>query len=589
MQRVHLGPSLIALALFAGTAGAAIPAAGASTEDTRFTAIYAAEWTWRQSQTADDEDSDGHISPHLPDVGPVAQAAKLRMWTDVSAQLAKIDPTRLSPNAQIDFQVYRYQIDSLLAAQRYRDYEKPLNADTSFWGDVQATARETFRTEQDYRAYLTMMNDVPRYFAQQTANMKAGLARGFTPPRVTVEGRDATIASALEGKAIQDNPFYLPFIKMPAAIPPETQAALRAAGAVAIRDQVIPAYRTLLTFLRDEYIPRARTRIDAYSLPDGRAYYQSKIREFTTLDLSPDQIHQIGLNEVASIHAQMLGVMKEAGFKGDLPGFLAFLRTDPQFYARTPQELLSRAAWIAKTFDGKAKSWFGRLPRSRFGIVPVPADIAPFYTSGRGGPGVYLVNTYNLPSRPLYALPALTLHESAPGHAFQMPLAQENKDLLPFRRQSYISAYGEGWALYCEKLGDEMGMYETPYDRFGMLSYQMWRAARLVVDTGIHAMGWTRAQAQQYLHDNTALADHEIETEVDRYIAWPGQALSYYLGEKTIVELRAKAERALGPSFNVRAFHDTVLQMGSVPLPVLRARIDRFIAEGGKGPYPDEE
>jgi len=589
LQRVHLGPSLIALALFAGTAGAAIPAAGASTEDTRFTAIYAAEWTWRQSQTADDEDSDGHISPHLPDVGPVAQAAKLRMWTDVSAQLAKIDPTRLSPNAQIDFQVYRYQIDSLLAAQRYRDYEKPLNADTSFWGDVQATARETFRTEQDYRAYLTMMNDVPRYFAQQTANMKAGLARGFTPPRVTVEGRDATIASALEGKAIQDNPFYLPFIKMPAAIPPETQAALRAAGAVAIRDQVIPAYRTLLTFLRDEYIPRARTRIDAYSLPDGRAYYQSKIREFTTLDLSPDQIHQIGLNEVASIHAQMLGVMKEAGFKGDLPGFLAFLRTDPQFYARTPQELLSRAAWIAKTFDGKAKSWFGRLPRSRFGIVPVPADIAPFYTSGRGGPGVYLVNTYNLPSRPLYALPALTLHESAPGHAFQMPLAQENKDLLPFRRQSYISAYGEGWALYCEKLGDEMGMYETPYDRFGMLSYQMWRAARLVVDTGIHAMGWTRAQAQQYLHDNTALADHEIETEVDRYIAWPGQALSYYLGEKTIVELRAKAERALGPSFNVRAFHDTVLQMGSVPLPVLRARIDRFIAEGGKGPYPDEE
>jgi len=589
LPRAHFGASLIALALLVSTANATTPDGGASTEDTRFKTLYATEWTWRQSQSADNEDSDGHIAPHLPDVGPVAQAAKLRRWTDVSAQLAKIDPARLSPTAQVDFRVYRYQIDSLLAAQSFRDYEKPLNADTSFWGDVQATARETFRTEQDYRAYLSMMNEVPRYFAQQVANMKAGLARDFTPPRVTVEGRDATVASALEGKTAQDNPFYLPFIKMPATIPPETQAALRAAGAAAIRDQVIPAYRTLLTFLRDEYIPHARTRIDAYSLPDGRAYYQSKIREFTTLDLSPDQIHQIGLDEVAGIHAQMLEVMKEAGFKGALPAFLAFLRTDPQFYARTPQELLSRAAWIAKTFDGKAKSWFGRLPRSRFGIVPVPADIAPFYTSGRGGPGVYLVNTYDLPSRPLYALPALTLHESAPGHAFQMPLAQENKDLPPFRQQSYISAYGEGWALYCERLGDEMEMYQTPYDRFGMLSYQMWRAARLVVDTGIHAMGWTRAQAQQYLHENTALADHEIETEVDRYIAWPGQALSYYLGEKTIVELRSKAERALGPRFNVRAFHDTVLQMGSVPLPVLRQRIDRFIAEGGKGPYPDEE
>ena len=589
MRSTKIGPSLaIALAMWAPAAHAASSPA-ARTEDARFKAIYSAEWTWRQRQMADDEDSGDHISPHLPDVGPEAQAAKLRMWTDVSARLARIDPARLSPDARINLQVYRYQIDTLLAAQRYRDYEKPLNADTSFWGDVQATARENFRTEQDYRNYIAMMGDVPRYFAQQVGNMKAGLARGFTPPRITVEGRDATVASAIDPKSLEENPFYLPFAKMPATIPPETQAALRAAGAAAIRAKVIPAYRALLAFLREQYIPQARTRIDAYSLPDGKAYYQSKIREFATLDLSPGQIHQIGLDEVAAIQARMREVMKDASFKGDLPAFLAFLRSDPQFYAKTPQELLSRAAWIAKTFDGKAKMWFGRMPRSRFGIIPVPADIAPFYTSGRGGPGVYLVNTYNLPSRPLYALPALTLHESAPGHAFQMPLAEENKDLPPFRQHTYISAYGEGWALYCEKLGDEMGMYETPYDRFGMLSYQMWRAARLVVDTGIHAMGWTRAQAQQYLHDNTALADHEIETEVDRYIAWPGQALSYYLGEKTIVELRAKAQKALGARFNIRAFHDTVLQMGSVPLPVLRARIDRFIAEGGKGPYPDEE
>ena len=285
----------------------------------------------------------------------------------------------------------------------------------------------------------------------------------------------------------------------------------------------------------------------------------------------------------------MLEQMRATGFSGDFPQFLKFLRTDPRFYARTPQELLMRAAWIAKVFDGKASTYFGYLPRARFAIKPVPDDLAPFYTAGRGGPGVYLLNTYDLPSRPLYNLAALTLHESAPGHAFQIPIAMEHKGQPDFRRHSYISAYGEGWALYCEKLGEEMGMYETPYDRFGMLGYQIWRAARLVVDTGVHAQGWTREQAMDYLREYTALPEREIGTEVDRYIAWPGQALSYYLGERTILEGRGRAEQALGEHFNIRAFHDAVLELGSVPLPVLTARIERFIAEGGKGPYPDME
>jgi uncharacterized protein (DUF885 family) len=285
----------------------------------------------------------------------------------------------------------------------------------------------------------------------------------------------------------------------------------------------------------------------------------------------------------------MLDVMKQSGFNGDFPAFLQFLRTDPQFYAKTPEELLMRGAWIAKKFDGKAAQFFGYLPRQRFAIRPVPDDLAPFYTSGRGGPGVYLINTYNLPSRPLYSLTALTLHESAPGHAFQMPIAMEHKEQPEFRQHTYISAFGEGWALYCEKLGVEMGMYETPYERFGMLSYQMWRAARLVVDTGIHSQGWTRDRAIQYMLEYTALPQHEIETEVDRYIAWPAQALSYYLGEMAMVKARDKAEKALGDKFNIRAFHDTVLEQGSVPLPVLEARIDQFIADGGKGPYPEME
>jgi uncharacterized protein (DUF885 family) len=327
----------------------------------------------------------------------------------------------------------------------------------------------------------------------------------------------------------------------------------------------------------------------AEKLPDGVAYYRSKIREFTTLDLTPDQIHAIGLSEMTGIRAEMDAVIRQVSFTDGYRAFQQMLRTDPRFYAKTPDALLKDAAWIAKRFDGKASTWFGHLPRGRFAIRPVPAAIAPFYTAGRGGADVYLLNTYDLPSRPLFQLTALTLHESAPGHSFQLSLAEEDKDQPAFRRREYISAYGEGWALYCERLGDEMGMYETPYDRFGMLSYQAWRAARLVVDTGIHHLGWTREQAVAYLHDNTALSDREIGTEVDRYISWPGQALSYYLGERDIRENRARAEKALGPRFSLRAFHDVVLQLGSVPLPEIDRRIDRFITEGGRGPYPDDE
>ena len=596
-MRIHwrvgiAGIALTAALVLSPTAMATPPAAtvAADGEDARFAALTAEEWAWRKLQFADDEDSATHDVPHLPDVGPAAQAARLAKWQQVRAALDRIDVSRLSDANKTNFAVYRYQIDTLLSAQRYREYEMPLSADTNFWGDVAGSARDAhLHSEADYRGYIAMLRDVPRYFDQQIGNMRAGLARGFTLPRITVEGRDGTVTPIVDAKTPQDTVFYAPFKAMPATIPADVQAALRADAVAAIRDAVVPAHRKLLAFLRDDYIPHARTTLDAASLPDGRAYYQAQIREYTTLDLPPEAIHRIGLAEVAGIRAQMQQVMQEVHFTGDLPAFLNFLRTDPQFYVTTPQALLDRAAWIAKEFDGKAADWFGRLPRRRFAIVPVPDDIAPFYTGGRGGPGIYLVNTWNLPSRPLYSLPALTLHESAPGHAFQMPLAAENKDLPAFRKDSYISAYGEGWALYCEKLGEDMGMYHTPYERFGMLSYQMWRAARLVVDTGIHTMGWSREQARQYLHDNTALSDHEIATETDRYIAWPGQALSYYLGEKAILDGRARAEKALGPKFDIRAFHDTVLQLGSVPLPVLEARIDRFIADGGKGPYPELE
>jgi uncharacterized protein (DUF885 family) len=578
-------PLLCSVALILAAPVSAAPAKA----DAAFRKIAESEYRWRKLQEGPDEDSANPAEARLPDVGPKAQAEALARWTRAEAELERIRPTDLSPAERTNYQVYKAQIDALLASQRFRDYEKPLNSDTSFWGEIAGLARGEFRSERSYRNYITELREVPRYFDQQIDNMRAGLKRGFTPPKITLQGRDVGVAEIANAADSEKTVFFEPFKTFPVGMPSTTQAQLREQAKAVIRDAVIPAHAKLLKFLRDEYIPGARTTIAAYDLPDGKAYYQSKIREFVTLDLPPEKIHAIGLAEVARIRARMLDVMKEVGFKGDLPAFLQFLRTDPQFYAKTPQELLNDAAWLAKTFDGKASQWFGRLPRSRFAVKPVPPEIAPYYTGGRGGPGIYLVNTYNLPSRPLYSLPALTLHESAPGHAFQMPLAAENKALPDYRRETYISAYGEGWALYSEALGEEMGMYKTPYETFGMLSYQMWRAARLVVDTGIHSQGWTRERAQKYLHDNTALADHEIETEVDRYIAWPGQALSYYMGELEIRKARAKAEQKLGPKFNIRAFHDAVLELGSVPLPVIDERVDRLIAAGGKGPYPDDE
>ncbi|MTW13321.1 DUF885 family protein [Pseudoduganella eburnea] len=576
-----------ALAVAAAFHTPSYAAAKPGSADARFTAIYTAEWKWRQQQRLEDEEDDVKgVESGMPHVGAAVQMERQKKWEETLRQLESIKPAQLSSKERVNYQVYRAQISALLDNQRFREYEKPLNGDSSFWSNFAAEARRTFHTKEEYRNYLAQLNDVPRYFEEEIANMRAGLARGFTPPKITLEGRDKSISSVTEAKP-EDVVFFQPFRQMPATIPAAEQEALKAEGLKAISGKVIPAHAELLKFMRDEYIPHAKVTLAAESYPDGKAYYQSKIVEFTTTNLTADQIHQIGLDEMAKIRGEMQEVMEQVGFKGDLPAFLQFLRTDPQFYAKTPEELLMRAAWIAKKFDGKAADYFGRLPRSRFAILPVAPEIAPFYTSGRGGPGGYWVNTYNLPARPLYSLPALTLHESAPGHAFQMPLAMEQKGRPPFRN-AYISAYGEGWALYSERLGTEMGIYETPYEVFGMLSYQAWRASRLVVDTGIHAKGWTREQAQKYLMENTALSSHEVMTEVDRYISWPGQALSYYLGEMAIFEARKKAELALGSKFDIRAFHDTVLELGSVPLPVLKARIDEFIAAGGKSPYPKE-
>ncbi|MBD3759824.1 MAG: DUF885 family protein [Rhizorhabdus sp.] len=563
----------------------AAPPAFASPADDRFDAISAKEWAWRQQSFQSEESNKGGIPKHLPDESLPNQQKRLATWTETLKALDAIRPADLSPEKQEDYGVYRAQIETLLDAQRFRDFEKPLNSDSSFWADLGYVARQPVRNEADARAMLSMMRDIPRYFAQNMQNMRAGLKRGFTPPKVIMAGRDASIAAIADARVPRETMWFEPFRALPAAIPAETRAALQAEAETLIRDEIIPAYATLLGFMRDQYLPRLRDGLAAEGWPDGKAYYRAQIRAYATVDLPPEDIHAIGLAEVAKIRAQMAEIMKEVKFEGDLAAFLAFLRTDPQFYVKTPEALLERAAWIAKQFDGKAARWFGRMPRGRFGIVPVPADIAPYYTAGRGGQDRYLLNTYDLPSRPLFQLTALTLHESAPGHSWQLSMAAENEERPDWRRYTYVSAYGEGWALYCEKLGVEMGMYATPYDRFGMLSYQMWRAARLVIDTGIHSKGWTREQGVAFLKDNSALSEHEIATEVDRYIGWPGQALSYYLGQLQIERERSRAEAALGAKFDIRAFHDMILSLGPVPLPVITTRTDRFIAEGGQGPW----
>ena len=558
-------------------------AEGATPADARLRQLYDGYWQWQVEEQGRVPDGEGGYTSgdRLPRVDPASQLRRLERARQTLAQLDAIPVDRLSQTEQVNAAVFRTILDEAITDGRFREWEMPFNSDSSFW--TYLDERRALRSADDYRRYIARMRDIPRYFDEQFENMRAGLARGFSVPRLTIEGREHSIASFVTDEA-EANAFYAAFRDMPATIPAAEQESVRAQARTAIRDSVIPAYARLLDFYRDEYLPRTRTTVSAQALPDGDAYYRAQIRKFATIDISPEEAHRIGLAEVARIDAEMRRTMRESGFTGTFEQFLHFLRTDPQFYAETPEELLMVSAYVAKRVDGAIGDTIGFLPRRRFTIIPVPEALAPFYTAGRGGLESCQMNTYNLPSRPLYQIPALTLHECAPGHSFQAALAEERDQVPDFRRYTYFSGFGEGWGLYTEWLGIEMGIYRTPYENFGRLSYEMWRAARLVIDTGLHLHGWSREQAIDYLAGHTALSRHEVETEVDRYISWPGQALAYKLGEMTIRRLRGEAEAALGPAFDRRRFHDAILALGSVPLPVLEARIARFIAEERERP-----
>jgi uncharacterized protein (DUF885 family) len=578
--RVLLVPLVLCAVVLISTAAVQTQRGGGSADE-RLRALYTEEWNWRRQELARGNEPGGRGGgDRFPRVDAASQRARLDYWTKTLAALDAIPFDQLSAEETVNAQVFRTSIRALANDIRFKTYEAPFNSDTFFWTEF--TPRQGFTTAAAYRAYLERLRDVPRYFDEQIANMRAGLARGFTVPRVSIEGRDRTIEPYVKGDTT--NPLYAPFIQMPSTIPAAEQSGMRAEAATVIRDTVAPAYAKLLTMMREEYMPKARTTLAATAMPDGEAYYQAMIEKFTTLTLTAKQIHEIGLKEVARIEAEMQATKERAGFKGSMAEFFAFLRTDPQFYAKTPRELLSYSAYVSKKADLRLDETIGFLPRRRHGILPVPEAIAPIYTGGRGGLEACLMNTYNLPARTLYTIPALTLHECTPGHSFQAALALEGPERPPFRRGTSFSGYGEGWGLYTEWLGTIMDIYETPYEDFGRLSYEMWRACRLVIDTGIHAFGWTRDQALEYLRTRAALSEHEITTEIDRYIAWPGQALAYKLGELQIRRHRREAEERLGAKFDQRPFHDAILAIGSVPLPVLEERMMQFIANGGVNP-----
>ena len=574
---------LLAAALLVSTPAFSQTApAQASAADQALQALYGEYWNWQVREYGMVERADGSTDqgPTIASATPAAQQARAAAAADFRARLDKIDVAALSPAEKVNAAVLRAALTETIEDARFSEWEMPFDSDSNFW--TYWDAPSGFQTVTEYEHYIARMRALPRYFDEQIANARAGLKRGFSVPRVTLAGRDASLAAYTVDQPEQ-SPFWRAFAAMPARFSDVDKARLTAEGRAAIAEAVTPAYAELLTFLRDEYAPNSRTTLAAEAMPNGKAYYQQQIRQYTTLDLTAEQIHQIGLSEVARIEGEMANIMAEVGFTGTIAQFTEKLRTDPAQIAATPDELMGVSAYVVKRVDGKLADYFGFLPRTRFTIRPVADAIAPFYTAGRGGLEACQMNTYNLASRPLYNIPALTLHECEPGHSFQMAFQLEQGEQPRFRRNISFSGMGEGWGLYTEFLGEEMGIYRTPEERFGRLSYEMWRAARLVIDTGIHHDGWTRDRAIAYLADRTALSRHEVETEVDRYISWPGQALAYKLGEMTIRRMRAKAEEALGERFDIRKFHDVVLALGSVPLPELEARIDTFIADGGQG------
>ena len=511
--------------------------------------------------------------------------AEAEFAQNVLDDLNKVDITGLSETEQISAELLAFSLQDKIDFYKFEHYLNPLLSDTGFHTNLTYQVRPLANYAQ-VKGYLERLNAIPHFVSQNLENIREGLKKGVSQPLVIFKGYESTYNDHIVTD-FEDSFYYSPFKNLPNDLTKAQKDSVLTAAKITIETKVTPEFKRIKNFFETEYFPKTRTTLGVSETPNGKALYQNRIDFYTTsTQYTAEDIHQIGLDEVARIKAEMEQIITDLKFQGSFEDFFHFLRTDKQFYAETPEQLLMFARDMAKRADAQLPRYFKTLPRKPYGVAPVPDAIAPKYTTGRyigtskesTEPGYYWVNTYDLPSRTLYTLPALTVHEAVPGHHLQTSLNNELGDSIPrFRKNLYLSAYGEGWGLYCEFLADEMGMYTTPYEQFGKLTYEMWRACRLVVDTGIHAKGWTREQVVDYMSSNTALSLHEVNTETDRYISWPGQALSYKIGELKIRELRQKAETELGSKFDIRAFHEIILEQGTVTLAIMEARVNSYI------------
>ena len=540
----------------------------------------------REFQTSEYPSMDS-VYDRLPSMTETSIKRRADRAQQVIDDLNSLDISSLEFEDQITLKLFRFVQENEVSQYSSRAYLNPLLVDDGFHISFAfLPSSYEFSSVATYENYIKVLMDYPRYVQEYIDLLTEGLATGICQSQVILDGYEVTFNKHIVDD-VRESLFFNPFKNFPENISPEQRKVLEEKGEDAVLNGAVAGYKLLADFMQNEYMPKTRKSIGTLNLPNGDEYYKQRIKYFTTLELSPDSIHRLGLQEVARIKSEMLEIIDEVEFKGSFAEFFTFLRTDEQFYAKTPQELLQIAAYISKSMDGKLPQLFGKLPRQPYTVNPVPDHLAPKYTGGRyveadingTKPGQYWVNTYDLPSRTLYTLEALSYHEAVPGHHLQTALTSELSHLPKFRQSLYLSAFGEGWGLYSEFLGKEAGFYKDPYSDFGRLTYEMWRACRLVVDTGIHAKGWTRQQVIDYMASNTALSIHEVTTETDRYISWPAQALSYKIGELKIKALRKKATDALGNKFDVREFHDLVLSKGTVTLPILEEMVNKYIAE----------
>jgi len=562
---------------------------------TEFNQLIQAEWDYRMQAEPIMATmyGDHRFNDRLPPASEAAYLFRRQSLQDFQARLQALGRTGLSPTEQLNYAIFSRYLQSEIDELRFRADRMPISKTGGFHTDFPELPRFVpLGTADDYANYIARLAAFERFVDENIERMRSGLDGGQIPARVTLEGVSDSIHPHIVSDP-EDSLLYTPLKNFPTSVPAQEQPGLQKAARVVIQESVVTGYQRLLDFVENEYLPASQENIGAASLPDGEEFYRHRIRYFTSLTLTPEEIHRTGHEEVSRIRADMEANIRKSGFDGDFRAFVEFLRRDPRFYATSPEALLKEVAFVLKKMDGELPRLFKTLPRLPYGIRSVPDYAAPYATTAYYFPssgdgtraGMYYVNTYDLPSRPLYEIEALSLHEAVPGHHLQIALQQELEELPGFRRfvgyTGFSTAYIEGWALYAERLGLEVGFYQDPYSDFGRLSYEMWRACRLVVDTGIHALGWTRQQAIDFMADNTSSTLLNIANEVDRYIAWPGQALAYKIGELKMRELRSRTEEAMGSRFDLRQFHDLILSSGPLPLDLLEESVNDWLRKNG--------